>query len=246
MHNDRYRLAEKKYRLPYHWIRDPLHLDSLPYFGYAQVAISMLPPAPAAVFDAGCGDGRVSAEMVRRGYSVTGMDCLELPIIYSRIMVPQGSFILGDLRENLPTAYGVPEGHFDAVMAVEVYEHPPPEDCPRVLTNLYGLLRPGGCVIVSVPSKRLPYSALHYRHFDKDELTRELSEAGFEVRNIVYQHSMGRLTRVLLSRRFEAALNNKWIQPVFLKRLRRSLYMKYCNTVTGPEQCGRFIAVAER
>jgi SAM-dependent methyltransferase len=237
-------LSRNKYKLPYHWIRDPLHRHSLPYFGYAKVVLDGLPKPPATVLDAGCGDGRISAEIVDHGYKLVGIDYLELSVIYAKTLVTDGTFLAGDLREDLTLNCGLEERQFDAVVMIEVYEHIPPKDCPVVLENLAHLLRSGGKLIISVPSKSLPLSKLHYRHFERQEFERELEMAGFGVQEIICQHRIDRLTRWLLSDRIDGLLNNRWLQPVFLKRWRRRLYMRYSNVVSNGTDCGRFIAIA--
>lgn len=239
-------LTKNKYGLPYHWIRDPLHKYSLPYFGYVRVVLNELPSPPATVLDVGCGDGRVSAEIVRQGYAVTGIDYLELSILFAKTMVPEGTFFVADIRDDLIANCGLNKGQFDTVVMVEVYEHIPPEDCAVVLANVYNILRSGGTLIISVPTKLLPPSKLHYRHFDRGEFEQELEVAGFQIRKMIYQHSMGDFTRWLLSDKVERFLNNHWLQSIFLKRLRRHLYMRYANVVKDERHCGRFIAVATR
>ena len=240
------RLARNKYKLPYHWIRDPLHRDSVIYFGYGQVVLDELPSPPASVLDAGCGDGRISFEIVNGDYTVTGVDCLELPILYARTMVPQGRFLVADLRQDLVANYGLHHGQFDAVVMVEVYEHIPPEDCPGVLANLRKVLRAGGILIVSVPSRLLLPSKLHYRHFDRGEFEQELEAAGFRIRKMIYQHRFDYFTSWLFNDKVERFLENQWLRPILLKRLRRRLYMKYANISHDELCCGRFIAVVER
>ena len=138
------------------------------------------------------------------------------------------------------------EEEFDAVVLVEVYEHIPPEDCPRVLENLYNVLRAGGILVISAPSNLLPPSNLHYRHFVQDELVEELRAASFIIRKLVYQHRIDRLAIWQWGGPIEKLLDNRWLQPIFLKRLRRYLYMKYGNIGDGAGHCGRFIAVAQR
>jgi 2-polyprenyl-3-methyl-5-hydroxy-6-metoxy-1,4-benzoquinol methylase len=226
-------------------MRDELHRDSVLYFGYIFLMINELPALPASVLDAGCGDGRVAAEMVKRGYAVTGLDFLETSVQYAKSMVPEATFFTGDLRKDLTKYYDLHAAQFDAVTMVEVYEHIPPDDCPAVLANLHTVLRPGGRIIISVPSNLLPPSDLHYRHFSQDEFKREIAAAGFRIKKIIFQHSMGRLINWLLSDAVERILNNQWLQPVVIKRLIRSLYMNYANVVSAGDRCGRYIAVAE-
>jgi 2-polyprenyl-3-methyl-5-hydroxy-6-metoxy-1,4-benzoquinol methylase len=234
-----------KYRLPYHWMRDDLHRDSVLYFGYLFLMINELPSPPANVLDAGCGDGRVASEMVKRRYAVTGLDFLETSIQYAKAMVPEATFFSGDLRKDLTVHYQLQPAQFDAVTLLEVYEHIPPDDCPTVLANLHTVLRPGGRIIISVPSNLLPPSDLHYRHFSQDEFRREIEAAGFKIKKIIFQHSMGRFINWLLGDSVERILNNQWLQPVVIKRLIRSLYMNYANVTSAGDRCGRYIAVAE-
>ena len=53
-------LSRNKYKLPIHWIQDPLSREGLVYFGYVQIVLDQLPALPANVLDAGCGDGRIA------------------------------------------------------------------------------------------------------------------------------------------------------------------------------------------
>jgi len=205
-----------------------------------------MPPPPARVLDAGCGDGRISAELVKRGYSVIGVDCLQTAVMYAQSLVPEARFFVADLRKSLLATLRVGQGHFDAVLMVEVYEHIAPNYCPDVLGNIFTVLRPGGTFIITVPSKHLPPSNLHYRHFHWDEFKKELEVAGFRINRLICQHRIDRMTGWLLCDTVERFLNNRWLQPVFLKRLRRRFYMKYANVVNDQRRCGRFIAVAER
>ena len=246
MDNGKKTLSQNKYKLPYHWIRDPLHKYSLPYFGYAEIILAELPNAQGEVFDAGCGDGRISFEIIRRGYTLTGIDFLEVPILYAKTLVPDGAFFVGDLRKNLQDSYGLVKNKFDAVVMVEVYEHIPPEDCPDVLVNVRGVLKPGGTLIISVPSKLLPPSKLHYRHFERSEFEQELQAAGFCIRKMVCQHRLNSFSNWLLGDRVENFLFNQWLQPVFLKRWRRRIYMRYLNFVGENMPCGRYIAIVEK
>lgn len=242
MHEDMIALTRQKYRLPYHWIRDPLHHYSLPYFGYIHIVVRELPPPPAHIFDAGCGDGRVAKEVIQKGYQIVGVDFLELSVVYAQTLVPEGTFVVADLTTDLKM-----EPHqFDAAILIEVYEHIPSELCPVVLTNLYRVLRPGGRLIISVPTKIMAPSNLHYRHFDRYELEEELMTAGFHITKIIRQHQLDGITKWLLSDQVNWFLNNRWIQPQFLKRLRHWWYMRYANEVKQNLPYGRLIVVAER
>ncbi len=98
MDQEKQRLTQNKFKLPYHWMRDPLHLDSLPYFGYAALVRELLPPAPATVLDMGCGDGRIAHELIQAGFQVTGLEYLAMSADYASLLVPDGRFMQADLR----------------------------------------------------------------------------------------------------------------------------------------------------
>jgi 2-polyprenyl-3-methyl-5-hydroxy-6-metoxy-1,4-benzoquinol methylase len=237
-------LTKAKYRLPNHWLRDPLHKYGLPYFGYMQLAISCLPPAPAHVLDAGCGDGRIASEMIQHGYTLTGVDILDTSVYYAQQLVPEGTFFQADLRLP-PEQYGFQTNQFDAIVMMEVYEHIPPETCQIVLQHLHQILKENGRFIISVPSKLQPPSQLHYRHFDPEDLTRELVIAGFQVQKFIGQNQLNRLSGILMNDKVERLLDNQWLQPVFLKRLRRFWYSRYAN-ISPISQSQRYIAVATK
>jgi 2-polyprenyl-3-methyl-5-hydroxy-6-metoxy-1,4-benzoquinol methylase len=239
--------TERKYRLPYHWVRDPLAGDSLPYHGYIEIVLEHLPGGAERVLDAGCGDGWLSHLLAERSREVVGVERLEHLVGYSRTLVPQGRFYRADLREP-GLAERLPDGpaSFDAAVLMEVYEHIPPQDCPAVLKNLATLLRPGGTLIVSVPSRELPASELHYRHFEPDLLRRELDAGGFDVQQVVGQDRLGGWRGALRSRTLERWLFNNWLQPRILLRVRRYLYRRHVNRVREGSACGRYIAIARR
>lgn len=244
MDAEKFALTQAKYRLPNHWMRDPLHKYGLPYFGYMQLAIMELPPAPAHILDAGCGDGRIAAEIIRQGYTLTGVDLLETSVFYAQQLVPEGAFFQADLRLP-PEELGLPINHFDAVVMMEVYEHIPPADCPTVLQHLRQVMRDNGRLIISVPSKLQPTSQLHYRHFDLHELQQELSQAGFAIQKEIGQNRLNSLSHALMNDKLERLLDNQWLQPVFLKRLRRYWYTRYANIAPITES-QRYIAVATK
>ncbi len=58
------------------------------------------------------------------------------------------------------------EGEFDAAICIDAMEHVPPEDWPRVLTNLRRALRPGGHLHLTVEEV-----------VDRNELDRAFAEA---------------------------------------------------------------------
>jgi SAM-dependent methyltransferase len=237
---------EHKYISPYHWVRDPFGVSSIIYFGYVEMALSLLPPSPANVFDAGCGDGRVSGEMLRRGYQVFGCDALEIAIYYARNFVPQGSFFVADLSSDLRHQSPKDLPTFDAVTLIDVYEHIPSKACPTVLNNLRSLIREDGILILSVPSAYQAVDEEHERHFTLNVVKDELEACGWRAETVLYQHRLGLLTKLLFSRTLDRFLNNYWIQPLILKRLRRKMFQWFCNRVPDGKAYGRLLVRARK
>jgi hypothetical protein len=161
-------------------------------------------------------------------------------------MVPQANFAAGDLRQDLQKTCGLEPEYFDAVVLVEVYEHIPPQDCPLVLENLRALLCSQGTLIVSVPTEALPPSNLHYRHFGPGQCEDELAQAGFVVDKVVGQHDLSLLGKWLFSQGLDRLLNNGLLEPVILTRLRRKLFMRFCNRTDPSGPCGRYILIAHK
>lgn len=55
-------------------------------------------PRRATVLDLCCGDGRMSQQLLRRGFSVVGLDGSEEMLAYAKRRAPRADFILGDAR----------------------------------------------------------------------------------------------------------------------------------------------------
>jgi SAM-dependent methyltransferase len=69
----------------------------------------------ALVLDLGCGDGRHSIELARRGLTAVGVDISEGLVVRARVASGRsGSFVVGDCRD----ANAVPQGDFDLVLCL--------------------------------------------------------------------------------------------------------------------------------
>lgn len=94
-----------------------------------------------AVFDAGCGDARLSAELVRRGHAVAGLDAHPAAVAAAR--AAGVAAVLGDLETRWPAA----DGSMDVVLLVDVMEHV--VDPLFVLSEARRVLKDGGACIVT-------------------------------------------------------------------------------------------------
>jgi SAM-dependent methyltransferase len=87
------------------------------------------------------------------------------------------------------TALGTREGAFDLVIALDMLEHV--EDDAGAARELLRALRPGGCLLVTVPAYQWLWSSHdvalgHKRRYTRGRLERLLTAQGFEVRVCSY------------------------------------------------------------
>ncbi len=128
------------------------------------------------VLDVGCGAGQLSKTMLKMGYVVTVIDCDEKAIEIARKKGVLGFVADIDKWE--------PDHEFDCVVAADILEH---IDDDRLATRkLYSMLKPGGCLIVNVPSYKFLFGqhdiALgHKRRYSDSELKAKLEESGFKI-----------------------------------------------------------------
>lgn len=99
---------------------------------------------PLRILDLGCGSGRITAELVKLGHSVRGID-------FSEEAVKRAAEKGLDVKQaNLDE--GIPEENasYDAVWAGDVVEHV--FDPIGLLTESHRVLRPGGIMLITIPS----------------------------------------------------------------------------------------------
>lgn len=100
---------------------------------------------PRRLFELGCGNGSVANELVRLGWSVTGVDPSEQGISQAKLRYPNITLNLGSAYDNLVQEYG----QFPVVVSLEVVEH---VYAPRkYAATLFDLVEQGGVAIVSTP-----------------------------------------------------------------------------------------------
>lgn len=96
-------------------------------------------PAGARVLDLGCGSGHpVAADLLARGFAVTGLDFAEAMLAIARATLPLGTWIAGDMRD-LPV-----EGRFHAVIAWDSFFHLSGDEQRALIPRIAALLAPGG------------------------------------------------------------------------------------------------------
>jgi ubiquinone/menaquinone biosynthesis C-methylase UbiE len=106
------------------------------------------------VAEIGCGPGRGTLFMVRRGIDLLAVDISFGSLRLARRRVPQGEFVLAS-NLNLP----LPDASFDAVVSDGVIHHTP--DAYRSFCENSRILRPGGVMYVGVYRRKRYYYYLY-------------------------------------------------------------------------------------
>lgn len=231
------KIQEQEYGLPYHWFWGPETRRGRVYWGYLNEVIQITENlAPKSKFlDAGCGDAHLSYEIKKRGHDVWGFDYSERAVAFAKLLAPDCIFNVFDIKG---TSYK--DSFFDVVSLIEVLEHLRPDDIPQALEEMRRVLRPGGVLIVTVPSVLKPLTKKHYQHFFPNSLDCLLKESGFEIK---YMYGQDRSSFLL---RFWDKLtdNNRGWQIKFLTNFfNLRIYTKLFNIC--PASSGkRIIAVA--
>lgn len=103
-----------------------------------------LPAADVRVLDIGCGSGRVTMEIVRRGFPARGLEFSETALSYAR---QRGLDVAHcNLDEGIPE----PDASYDVVWAGDIIEHV--FDPMGVIKEVARVLKPGGAFLLSIPS----------------------------------------------------------------------------------------------
>jgi SAM-dependent methyltransferase len=163
--------------------------------------------AGARVLDVGCGAGRHSFEVLRRGGHAVAFDLSDTDLKHVKAMFgamiaeghaadgATGASVNGDAL-RLPFA----DDSFDHVIASEVLEHIP--DDRRAMNEITRVTKPGGTVAVTVPraGQEVVCWALsrdyhdtpggHVRIYRQRQLTGRLRDAGLQLVGIGFAHAL--------------------------------------------------------
>lgn len=96
------------------------------------------------ILDIGCGSGRISLEMIKKGYQVTGLDFSEEAVKKAQ------SKGVSAKQANLDDGIPEPDNTFDIVWAGDIVEHV--FDPIGLLRDSARVLKPGGIMLITIPS----------------------------------------------------------------------------------------------
>jgi 2-polyprenyl-6-hydroxyphenyl methylase/3-demethylubiquinone-9 3-methyltransferase len=97
------------------------------------------------IFDLGCGNGSVAAQLSIMGCDVTGVDPSVEGIAQAAHQYPHLKLFQGSAYDNLAERYGT----FPVVISLEVVEHL--YDPRKYARCIFSLLQPGGTAVISTP-----------------------------------------------------------------------------------------------
>jgi 2-polyprenyl-3-methyl-5-hydroxy-6-metoxy-1,4-benzoquinol methylase len=193
---DKMNIQASQYVFPYHHIP---HIDRdgcgsrcrYLEWGYQYLCYQLhirdivLKLTPSSVLEVGCGDGVFIGNLKDKVKTLAGCDPDKRALQFARAFCPQAEFYT-------TKADGVP-GTFDVVVSIEVLEHIPPEDVSRFLQTLAAKTKPGGHIVLSVPTTVIPLTPKHYRHYEISTLKTEILTANVPLEIVqfeyVYRHS---------------------------------------------------------
>lgn len=155
-----------------------INLPSLPKF------MKVLPKG-GKVLDVGCAGGRDSRKFVANGFSVVGIDAVDIFISEAKKRVPQADFIKTDVLK-----LDFPRNTFDGIWAQAVLLHLERKDVPTVLAKFYVILKSGGKIHVAVKEgegqgwdcdKLANDKKRFFTYFSQKEMRNLFKKAGFKI-----------------------------------------------------------------
>ena len=147
------------------------------------------------ILDIGCGACRLSKILVEKKCNVTAIDSDE-----KAIEIAKKKGIMGFKADisNWKT-----DTKFDCVIASDVLEHI--DNDKRIIKKIHAMLKPGGCLILNVPSYKFLFGKHdiylgHKRRYSDDELKAKLEESGFEVESQRHWNLLALPMTILITR----------------------------------------------
>lgn len=171
-------------------------------------------PKQALLLDLGCGAGQDARYLSTLGHRVIGLD-RTLPLLrFAKKRDPVVSFVLGDMQ-SIPVRAGI----LDGIWAAAALMHVPKPAARRVLTELRDCVRANGLLAATVTHgwrSRIKQGGWmpgrYFARWKKDELTRALHRAGWQVlslRVVSNRERKGRWINVIARRRSDDSASKR-------------------------------------
>ena len=157
-------------------------------------------PARSSVLDVGCGAGEpITAYLIERGFSVTGIDLSPAMIKLSHFRFPEMDCIVMDMRDVAL------KGKFHGIIGWDSFFHLDPDEQRSTLQRFFRLLHPGGAVLLTVGHEasevlgKVEGEPVYHSSLDPEEYRQIFRSAGFDEVDIVIQDEACGYHTVLLA-----------------------------------------------
>jgi len=195
------------------------------------------------ILDAGCGTGHLTLELLQEGFTVTATDYSQELVDFTREAIDQTDYCARVYWLDLRKTETLAEDNYDTIICLDVLEHI--DDDMIALKNLKSALKPGGVLIISVPALDWLYSHRdeeigHYRRYNKHELLKKLTDAGFEISMIRFWNLTGLLPYLILEKLLKISIdksvrnNNKSRSAKITTRLLNVWFEHFENNFNSP------------
>lgn len=167
---------ESEYVFPYHYLDKARKEIALLEFHDAKYRWKrgiefFQPKSGMKILDAGCGDGRFLYEMRKSGATLLGVDYSAAALQFAKIFVPDAKLKVASI-----TKIPLPAGSLDCISCIETIEHLPLDEVPKAFAEFHRLLKKGGKLYITVPSKNMPLRHKHYQHFTDESLADSIGD----------------------------------------------------------------------
>jgi len=184
------------------WNPDRYESDHSYVYEYGKSLIDMLPKEGQRILDIGCGTGRLTKEIDRRGPEAVGIDNSEEMVQKARQNHPEVDFLIGDAR-------GLSfECEFDAVFSNAALHWIPEKDQSDVISSIADSVRDGGRFVAELGGSGNIHRIL-------GAIREELEYRGYEYKKRWYFPSIGEYTH-MLEKHFEVRRAELFYRPTKL------------------------------
>jgi len=139
-----------------------------------------------SVLDLGCGCGLPTTKLLAQRFKVTGVDISPVQIRRARRLVPEASFICGDMCELDFDKQG-----FEAAVSLYAIIHVPVEEQPGLFSKVWQWLKPGGLFLLTAGHTEwtgqeenwlgVRGCTMYWSHADRETYLQWLKTIGFGV-----------------------------------------------------------------
>lgn len=127
------------------------------------------------VLDLGCGSGRHSIEMAKKGFDVSAIDisvkAIELAKKWAKVEELKINFFVSDFRDGL----SFHDESFDAAVAIDSIYYDTLDSMKKAFSELYRLLKNGSILFFTIPTMPV-YTEIPHLTFSQDEVKEILKD----------------------------------------------------------------------